>query len=252
MTQAALERALTQTPSLTTQRTGVGHCFGEGEMEVDFTFEEFKQFSKYKGPIRLCCANKWKWHKSHFLRLIVLYGVLMGVATFFAWQFKEAEVEHVNGLLIKRRDEITRIMSKYNITSAKTEEFLKDVKTLTKYPDRNRWEKFELSLMFVFTIMTTIGYGTFVPVTEWGMLLVVICGLITIGLCLTLMVEYFEVEKNWCQTMVRFLDNRGCFLSDACISFLHILFIGAYLAGIMAAGSVLQPFDDKWTWSESL
>jgi len=109
----------------------------------------------------------------------------------------------------------------------------------TPYTFMNPWN-FEGSTFFTVSIVTTIGYGTFTPLTEPGKLVVIFCSLPAIYLTIAFSQKNMELlQKGFCRTRY---DSLG----------LMVFFSVIFLLSFMAVGGWVMKHSEGWTMWEAI
>jgi len=129
------------------------------------------------------------------------------------------------------------IYQQYNSTSGTLWNELTSFET--PYTFMNPWN-FEGSTFFTVSIVTTIGYGTFTPLTETGKLVVIFCSLPAI--CLTIVFGRKNMEllqKGFCRTKY---DSLGL------MAFFSVIF----LLSFMTVGGWIMKSSEGWTMWEAI
>jgi len=142
--------------------------------------------------------NTMLWTGIELLKASVLLAlvILVGIFAFIEVEYDQYEKEVEKNLLFKAEIELAlpvreNIIGILNLTSNYDRELdsilrpmwenytnvtlwdqLEDNGFVSTFAVKNPWI-FETSAWFVFTIITTIGYGEIVPITKWGRLLVI-------------------------------------------------------------------------------
>jgi len=107
------------------------------------------------------------------------------------------------------------------------------------YMFNNPWT-FEGSIFFVISIITTIGYGSFTPLTSQGQLTVIFCSLPAIYLTIVFGKKNIVFLKNWlCKSQYK--------------SFWLIVFFSVFFLVIFIfAGGLILSWNKDWTLLESI
>jgi len=109
----------------------------------------------------------------------------------------------------------------------------------TPYTFMNPWN-FEGSTFFTVAIVTTIGYGTFTPLTESGKLVVIFCSLPAIYLTIVFSQKNMELlQKGFCRTRY---DSLG----------LRVFFSVIFLLSFMVVGGWVMKNAEEWTMWDAI
>jgi len=129
------------------------------------------------------------------------------------------------------------IYKEYNSTSGTLWNELASFET--PYTFMNPWT-FQGSTFFTVSIVTTIGYGTFTPLTETGKLVVIFCSLPAIYLTIVFGQKNMELlQKGFCRTKY---DSLG----------LRIFFSIIFLLSFIIFGGLIMRNSEGWTMWDAI
>ncbi|XP_057294261.1 uncharacterized protein LOC130622770 [Hydractinia symbiolongicarpus] len=112
---------------------------------------------------------------------------------------------------------------------------------------------YERSGFFCWTVVTTIGYGKIVPITNWGKIFTMIYGIIGISITMFCLVSYGSFLNHCIKKLIVATERYCC--TNKQVAYLHFkLFIALFLLGIsevFLGGYVLYELND-WSFFYSV